>query len=61
MKNSVSVAPSTPLQAVRELGEAEGSSLRAVEKFVHGVYEIELDQVGIQTPSTTPLSPPTTP
>ena len=33
------------VKAVRELGEAEGSSLRAVEKFVGSEYEIEVEQV----------------
>ncbi len=33
-------------KAVRELAEPEGSTLRAVEKFVQTVYEIEVEQVG---------------
>ena len=33
------------VKALRELGEAEGSSLRAVEKFILSAYEIEIEQV----------------
>jgi hypothetical protein len=33
------------VKAVRELAEPEGSTVRAVEKFVHTVYEIEVEQV----------------
>jgi hypothetical protein len=33
------------VKAVRELAEPEGSSIRAVEKFVQTVYEIEVEQV----------------
>ena len=37
------------VKAVRELGEPEGSSLRAVEKFVASVYDIEFEQVRFGT------------
>jgi hypothetical protein len=33
------------VKAVRELAEPEGSNLRAVEKFLQTVYEIEVEQV----------------
>jgi histone acetyltransferase MYST4 len=36
------------VKAVRELGEIDGSTIRAIEKFVASSYEIEFEQVRIQ-------------